>query len=447
MTDQNPGSPAHEQPATPDAAAPHDAAQDGTQQAADAAAPAAPQQPAEEAAVAEKRDPDALPGVGPFTLREAILVGISALVLLLSFFSIYSFDYVPVWAASLDWVPTVGLPVAAGALLALRRLQPGQVKRVGSLSIDQFASVAYSVAAVVWLSTLGYGIAFASEVDGEGMSTTWVVWLQLLLTLAGVFFTVAAPHVAPFQEDFERRAEVPAHPVAREPRGVFTRPKPPKQPKPKREREQPAAPVGYAQPQEGAPQFGQQSYGQAPYGQQPYAQAPYGQSAAPVAGAVPPVAPQYGQQLPLDAPVAHPAPHGDDADATHQRPAAAPAAQQPAAPQPVAQEPVARETEQDDDITSLLFGGDDERTEATEVYPATEAAEAQPAADQGPARQAFWALVPEERDVVDAYGVPLFRIGPTAWALVVEDRGDTYIVRHDDGRIGYLHDTSGITRG
>jgi hypothetical protein len=52
-----------------------------------------------------------------------------------------------------------------------------------------------------------------------------------------------------------------------------------------------------------------------------------------------------------------------------------------------------------------------------------------------------------ERDVVDEYGAPLFRIGPTAWALVIEDRGEVFVVRHDDGRIGYLHDVSGVTRG
>ena len=63
------------------------------------------------------------------------------------------------------------------------------------------------------------------------------------------------------------------------------------------------------------------------------------------------------------------------------------------------------------------------------------------------AHQAFWALVPEERDVVDERDIPIFRIGPTAWALVIEDRGETFVVRHEDGRIGYLHDVSGVTRG
>jgi hypothetical protein len=63
------------------------------------------------------------------------------------------------------------------------------------------------------------------------------------------------------------------------------------------------------------------------------------------------------------------------------------------------------------------------------------------------ATQAFWALVPEQRDVVDAAGRPLFSVGPTAWALVIEERDDLFVVRHEDGRVGYLRDTSGVTRG
>ena len=63
------------------------------------------------------------------------------------------------------------------------------------------------------------------------------------------------------------------------------------------------------------------------------------------------------------------------------------------------------------------------------------------------ASQAFWALAPVERDVVDESGATIFTIGPTAWALVIEDRGDSFVVRHEDGRIGYLNDVSGVTRG
>lgn len=61
--------------------------------------------------------------------------------------------------------------------------------------------------------------------------------------------------------------------------------------------------------------------------------------------------------------------------------------------------------------------------------------------------QPFWALAHHERDVHDEQGNPAFRIGPTAWALVIEDRGSVFVIRHEDGRIGFLHDTSGVTRG
>ena len=37
--------------------------------------------------------------------------------------------------------------------------------------------------------------------------------------------------------------------------------------------------------------------------------------------------------------------------------------------------------------------------------------------------------------------------GRRAWALVLEDRGEVFVVRHEDGRVGYLHDVSGVTRG
>lgn len=47
----------------------------------------------------------------------------------------------------------------------------------------------------------------------------------------------------------------------------------------------------------------------------------------------------------------------------------------------------------------------------------------------------------------DENGEPVFRIGPTAWTLVIEDRDGAYVVRHDDGRIGYLHDIDDITKG
>jgi hypothetical protein len=80
-----------------------------------------------------------------------------------------------------------------------------------------------------------------------------------------------------------------------------------------------------------------------------------------------------------------------------------------------------------------------------DTFEPVDAAEAEPPSPS--THQAFWALSPEERDVVDERGVPIFRVGPTAWALVLEDRGEVFVVRHEDGRVGYLHDVSGVTRG
>jgi hypothetical protein len=61
--------------------------------------------------------------------------------------------------------------------------------------------------------------------------------------------------------------------------------------------------------------------------------------------------------------------------------------------------------------------------------------------------QAFWALAPDEREIVDEAGLPIFVIGPAAWALVIEDHGDRFVVRHEDGRVGHLLDVSNVTRG
>jgi len=403
-------------------------------------ASSAPEHPvaATDASAAEKP----LHGVGPFTVREVILLAASALILLLSFFSLYSGFYLTIWQRSLEWVLAVALPLAAGVLILIRRFAPATRLRVGSLSVDQFASVAFSVSAVMWLSNVAYGIDTFVRSSGTVGALTWSAWVALIVSLVGVFFTVVAPFVPPFKDDFVGRPEAPAHPIAREARPVIRRPRPePQSAAPAWQQQQggawpangqqpygqapygqhPQAPQGpEAWQQQYAPQgqqpFGQQQgYGQQPYGQQPgYGQQPYGQAQFPAPGAQ---APAYGQQFPLPAePQAAP-------DSTTEYPAA-------------------------DDVATSVH---QIPAEALDDQPATEAPAdvvSEPQTEVvAPAPQAFWALAPEERDVVDAYGTPLFRIGPTAWALVVEDRGNAYVVRHDDGRIGFLHDISGVTRG
>ncbi|MET0782168.1 MAG: hypothetical protein ABWY26_06265 [Microbacterium sp.] len=296
-------------------------------------------------------------GVGPFTVREVALISVWIIAFVVSFFGIASQQAMAqllfggsVWTNGLDWILTIGVPTVAVFLVVLRRFSPDGIRRVGSLGIDQFASVAFSVASVVWLTLLWRNVVVAIQTGIWVYG--WVVWVEFFLMLAAVVLTVAAPFIPPFAEDFAGRREIVAHRNARPIRAVSPRPaRPPR----------PAA----AEPNADTAAFAAGAYAQSGYP---------GPSSA---------EPRYGDQN--------------------------------------AWSP----------------------TQARDTFEPVDATEPMPQASH----QAFWALAPEERDVVDDRDVPIFRIGPTAWALVLEDRGEVFVVRHEDGRVGYLHDVSGITRG
>lgn len=326
-------------------------------------------------------------GVGPFSIREVALVGVWVVAFVVSFFSINGGRFDSVWTSGLLWVLSIGVPTVAVFLLVLRRLSPEGIRRVGSLGIDQFASVAFSVAAMVWLQLVWETVAFASA-TGQWVRT-WVIWVELVLMIVGVLLTVFAPLIPVFEEDFRGRPESPAHRNARAIRRIAQRP-------PRAPRE--AAPAredvdAYASAPQASFSPEQQSYtGQQPSytGQQPYAeQQPFSDSSA----------------------AASPAPAVSAAD----------------------------------DTATTVW----EPAQARDTFEPIEEPTSTAAPVEEPAvrHQAFWALVPEDRDVVDEIGIPVFRIGPNAWALVIEDRGEAFVVRHEDGRVGYLHDVSGVTRG
>ncbi|CAI9392208.1 hypothetical protein [Microbacterium sp. T2.11-28] len=291
-------------------------------------------------------------GVGPFTIREVSLLGVWLIAFLVSFFSVWveapvSSVLLPsgsVWSTGIDWVLTIGVPTVAVFLVVLRRFSPDGIRRVGSLAVDQFASVAFSVSAVVWLGVLWTNISRGIQ-TGLWLNS-WVVWVEFFLMVAGVFLTVLAPFIQPFDEDFAGRPQTAAHRNARPVRPVVARP------------------------------------------------------AAPRAAA----------------------------DRSAETFAPVPAAE--AAPVAADSEP-ARDEPGLDETAAFPFAAEEDPTEQAPVT----------------ATQAFWALSPVERDVVDENGLPLFTVGPTAWALVIEDRGDRFVVRHEDGRVGYLTDISGVTRG
>ena len=311
---------------------------------------------------AEPAEPEEAPqyGVGPFTIRELALVGVWVVAFVVSFFSIYAvrpFSVVvggdeSVWTVGLEWILTIGLPTVAVFLVVLRRFSPDGIRRVGSLAVDQFASVAFSVSTVVWLTWLWANIGTAIERGGVWVYS-WVVWVEFFLMLAGVVLTVFAPLIPVLEQDFRGRPETAAHRNARPVRAVSPRPAP--APRPVEDDAPDATPAPVAE------QDAYSSYG------------------------------RYG-----------------DPEAT------------------LVDEPL---------------------VEGAGSWAPEHARDTFEPVDVPARQQAFWALAPEERDVVDESGIPIFRVGPTAWALVIEDRGEAFVVRHEDGRVGFLHDVTGITRG
>jgi hypothetical protein len=342
----------------------------------------------------EPEDSSTQYGVGPFTVRELAILVAWAIAFVVSFFSLSTVRFDSVWTSGILWILTIGVPTVAVFLIVLRRFSPQGIRRVGSLGIDQFASVAFSVAAVLWLQMLWETIGFV--IDGGPWLRGWVVWVELALMVALVVLTVFAPFIEPLSEDFRGRPEIVAHRNARPVRKVIARPRP-VHPEPEAapsEDARTAASDGHSAPTSGdrvaavpLEQASGDTGGYAPAGETGYAAAGDTGGYAP-AGAL-------GAGADTGAPVFSAAEQPID-DATHTR----------------------------------AFDRDQSHASAA-----------------APSNQAFWALVPEERDVVDERDIPIFRIGPTAWALVIEDRGETFVVRHDDGRIGYLHDVSGVTRG
>lgn len=386
------------------------------------------------AAAAADRAPDGgAPsyGVGPFSVREIALLGAWVVAFFVSFFRTNILDSPSgvlvgggnVWLSGLWWIPAVALPTVAVGLIVLRRLSPQGIRRVGSLGIDQFASVAFTVSALVWVSWVWDTVAVFTE---TGIWTrSWVIWVEAVVLLAGVVLTVFAPIVPPFSSDFRDREEVPAHRSARPIRPVVPRPRAPRAPRPA------ADAAGAHAGDAPAPGSYTGSTDLAHDGVAHHAIAHDGTSRAGVSNRD--TAHADGAREPHEAApptTVLPAQHGDEHDTDIFAPLRETGAHERVSPDGRAEHE--RQTHDGQTHDGHLHDGQDAAGHAGRDHAHA---------------QAFWALAPEEREVVDDYGTPIFRVGPTAWALVIEDRGETFVVRHDDGRIGYLHDVSGVTRG
>jgi hypothetical protein len=395
--------------------------------------------------------------LGPFTVRDLAVFAATLILFVASLLPMFAVRY-NLWNLGSLFFLGLGivLPLIVSALFAARRLAPSTKIRIGSLSIDQFASVVASFAvAFFFLSVVGAYVP------------------SLLAGLVGSLLLLAASvlgrFIPFFAGDFLGREESPAHVVARESAVPLPKPHTPKAPKPAADTSAAARP--------GVPAA----------------------SAAPAAEAHAGSSVLHTGPFAVATPVA---PHSSDAPA-----AAEPAVAEPAPAAAVSSEPEATEWTASADSTPATRAADvvppaatasaAEETQLADLPTAGTAAAAtagtasddggtqdaasarrtpaEPAAatavhqqvcreepigatvdpasrpeesDEQPVHEAFWFAVAQHRTAVDPQtGAPAFVIEPGGWVLALEDRGDEFLVQHTDGRVGLLRDLSNIERG
>lgn len=461
-------------------------------------------------------DDGPLPAAAPqqgwfgFSLRELIMIGAWVIAFALSFVpgggSVLD-SSATVWTMNGAWALAIGVPTAAVFLIVLRRLSPEGIRRVGSLGIDQFASVAFSVALVSWVVLLWQQLDLVGATRRSPL-VTWPLWLEILLMLVLVVATVFAALIPGLREDFEERTETLAHRRANPVRPVFSRPRPVRargsvsdpqneddvDPGLLHDDEVGAAGHLSATGVTGAVVQGETGYvpeqhresflasgetSVAPAEEQPLPGTDTAMRAddaltgvmpaadAPTEAILDTVPPALQDEEP-QAPAEETSEEGEPATRADARRATAIAEAEPDAEaegvRAPDQLPDATTGPQDlsDTMTEVLGDllepssadvaathEDDVATHAVDVVPRDGGREPDVAGsvETGEQLQPFWALAPDTRVVHDARGDSIFTIGPEAWILVLEDRGGAFVVRHDDGRVGYLHDTENMTRG
>lgn len=365
-------------------------------------------------------------GILGFTLRELLIVSVWLVSFVVSFFPLAG--GASLWGVGIQWILPVGLPTVAVFLLVLRRFSPDGIRRVGSLGIDQFASVAFSVAAVVWAGNVWLTI---SGLIATGFwSLPWSGVVMAVAALALVVLTVFAPLIPGLKEDFHGRLVTLAHRNANPVRPVIARPRPEPvvtEPEPQAATDGDRTDVSVdASALPPVPDADSRDSG---------SQATDEVERVDLAAQVPLTAHASGGDIGTV--------HGTDDEEYVPTYSRRSRGQEPEIVSDTGSIESLLETAAtyetavvpDDTEAPIVEGFADADLDATNPREST------------PVTQPFWILAPSERDVHDERGDALFRIGPNAWALVIEDRGGAYVVRHDDGRIGYLHDISDITKG
>jgi hypothetical protein len=412
--------------------------------------------------------------LGHFTVRDLTVFAATLILLVASLLPTF-FGQFNLWNAGSLFFLGLGivLPLIVTALFAARRLTPGTKVRIGSLSVDQFASVVASFALAFF---------FVSS------AAAYVPSLLVGLVGSAVLFaaTVLGRFIPFFSGDFLGRDETSAHIAARESAVPLPKPHTPKEPKPAAGADSKSKP-GFGIPAGLWPSnrsAASANAGSAPEASAPAASAPAasvpaasvpaaGAAAGPAAPAAAAVssAPEVkewtaaGDSTPATqaadvVPSASPA-DGRDASAAQETmladvPAAAPAdhASAPAstgAPVPEAakhddgaQVPApARQAAAEPAATAVH-----QQVRSAEPIGATVDPASRPEETDEPVHEAFWFAVAQHRTAVDPQtGAPAFVIEPGGWVLALEDRGHEFLVQHTDGRVGVLHDLSNIERG
>ncbi|MCC3278182.1 hypothetical protein LJ754_03275 [Arthrobacter sp. zg-Y40] len=354
---------------------------------------------------------------GPFSLRDTV-VGGSVLVMLvgsiLPFFTVSSLRFEEdfnLWNGFSLFFLGIGilLPLVVAGLFAGRRLAPGTKPRVGSLSLDQFASV---------VAVLALAFFFIQTVTDFAVGPL----IALIGSLGLVAATTLAPHLPFFAKEFEGRPERTAAPMAREALPLRARPARPKA-------EAPAA-RRFTNP------IRRSDAGTGQAGAAHQAEAQQGPAVAAGGGVVAGAAAGASAAAPQ---TARPADNVQAAQDAH------PAAQAPT-PESSRQEPLAATT-----VNPVVRESENPAAE----NPAAGAAADEPAEPITATRdeseavvEAFWFAVGTPRQIVDERtGLPLFMFHPGDWELGLEDRGDEFLVQDKrTGRIGVLRDLSNIER-
>ncbi|WP_332603447.1 hypothetical protein [Arthrobacter sp. S2(2024)] len=367
--------------------------------------------------------------LGPFTIRDLTVFGSTLVMFVGSLLPMFGGRY-NLWNLDNLFFLALGiiLPLVVTALFVARRLQPGNIVRIGSLSTDQFASVVASFALTLFF------------LSAAGAFTVFVL-VGLIGSLGLLAATVLAPHLPFLRDDFQDRAEQPAHVVARESTVPTRKPAVPKPAKPKPEpastapaslaaEEIPAAAApAPAEPAAAAPVAAPETAAAA-------TNEPVPEPAATEAAAVAPAGP--AAVVPAEAAVAD---RGREVHApTPEEPKHLPTATMAT---PIVGGPDSGAGPATQHIGTVDQPRVHEPIGAT-VDPATRTDESGHASGY----EAFWFAVAHPRVVVDEHtGAPAFTIEPGAWVLALEDRGAEFLVQDTDGSVGVLRDLSHIERG